>query len=303
MLSSAPRFFAARLPALMLLGATFFWGWTFPVVKAAIAETPVFAFLAARFFLAALLMAPFAARRGFAAALPVGSFLGVLLFLAFAFQTLGLARTTAANCGFVTGLNVVWVAVFAAFFSHRKPSLRVWAAVAAAMAGMLFLLAPSSSGGDWRGDALTLVCSFFIAWHILVLDSKTRGLNSEALTAIQFFIVAALCLAASLAAGEKIEIDRWGGAAIFALVLTVLGATMFSFWAQTRFQPRLPPVTAALIFVMEPVFAALFAALFYGESVSATAGIGAALILAAMAVAAREAAAAAARKRQPRPLA
>ena len=77
---------------------------------------------------------------------------------------------------------------------------------------------------------------------------------------------------------------------------------MFSFWAQTRFQPRLPPVTAALIFVMEPVFAALFAALFYGESVSATAGIGAALILAAMAVAAREAAAAAARKRQPRPL-
>ena len=143
----------------------------------------------------------------------------------------------------------------------------------------------------------------FIAWHILVLDSKTRGLNSEALTAIQFFIVAALCLVASLAAGEEIEIERWGGAAIFALVLTVLGATMFSFWAQTRFQPRLPPVTAALIFVMEPVFAALFAALFYGESVSATAGIGAALILAAMAVAAREAAAAAARKRQPRPLA
>ena len=38
----------------MLAAATLFWGWTFPVVKDAVSQMPVFAFLGLRFALAAI---------------------------------------------------------------------------------------------------------------------------------------------------------------------------------------------------------------------------------------------------------
>ncbi len=46
--------------------------------------------------------------------------LGGLLFLAYAFQTIGLKYTLAANAGFVTGLNVVIVPIINSFFFQKN---------------------------------------------------------------------------------------------------------------------------------------------------------------------------------------
>ena len=83
-----------RAEAVLVL-VTFFWGCTFPIVKEAITNIPIFAFLALRFGLAAILMAPFIKRSQMTPkTIKKGLVLGVLLFLAFAFQTLGLANTS-----------------------------------------------------------------------------------------------------------------------------------------------------------------------------------------------------------------
>lgn len=267
----------------MLLAAAFFWGWTFPVVKEAIGVMPVFAFLALRFALAAALLAALLRRVPSAAAWRQGGFLGALLFLSFAFQTLGLERTSAANCAFITGLNVVWVALF---FGRGAA---VWAVVLPAMGGLWLLTAPDYGADGTRerlvGDALTLVCSGFIAWHIAALARVRGDASSGELAVVQFAVVAAASAAASWGWGEAALPRVWNETLLFALAVTVLGATIFAFWVQTHYQRFTSPVRAALIFIMEPVFAAAFAVAFYDEALSSSAAGGAALILAAMAAA------------------
>ncbi|MCK4508896.1 MAG: DMT family transporter, partial [Desulfuromonadales bacterium] len=94
----------------MLATVTLFWGATFPIVKDAITEMPVMAFLWVRFAIAAILLAVIAGRRRITSldrrGWRLGILLGTLLFAAYLFQTFGLERTSSANAGFLTGLGV-----------------------------------------------------------------------------------------------------------------------------------------------------------------------------------------------------
>jgi hypothetical protein len=84
----------------VLLLVAFVWGFTFIMVKEAIAEVGVYPFLFLRFTLSFIFMILIFAKR-----LPKlnksivfsGSVLGVFLFLGYAFQTTGLAYTSASN--------------------------------------------------------------------------------------------------------------------------------------------------------------------------------------------------------------
>ena len=267
----------------MLVLATFFWGWTFPVVKEAVAVMPVFAFLTLRFALAAALLSPFVFFRGNIGwrDVKVGLLPGGLLFLAFAFQTLGLAHTGASKAAFITGLNVIWVAFVAA------RSRNAWIGVGLGVASLWVLTAPTTDAPN-IGDWLILVCSFFIAAHIIVLARLKENAGSGKLAFVQFAVIAALSLPASLLFEPSLLPSRWNGELIFALLLTTFGATVCAFWLQTHFQRRTTPVRAALIFILEPVFAAFFAVVFYGETLPPAAWAGGVLILLAMVVTAGE---------------
>lgn len=265
----------------MLVVATFFWGWTFPVIKDAITILPVFAFLTWRFAIAGALMFALHPVKIDAPTLKTGLLLGVFLYLAFAFQTLGLAETTATKSAFITGLNLVWVAVIAA--RHW----RTWVAVALAAASLYLISDVDDIGDINRGDALTLVCSLMVAIHILLLARLPRKSDSAALSMIQFVTVAVLSLASSLLFEERLLPPQWDNSLIFALLITVLGATIFSFWAQTHYERFTTPTRAAIIFILEPVFAAIISVLWYDEVLSPNIALGATLILIAMALAAR----------------
>ena len=89
------------LAEFILITVTVFWGGTFPLVKDAIREIPVMAFLWIRFALAALILFLWAGpaqiiglgKKGWAR----GIGLGALLFSSYAFQTFGLALTTSGT--------------------------------------------------------------------------------------------------------------------------------------------------------------------------------------------------------------
>lgn len=258
----------------MLLAATFFWGWTFPVVREAVADTPVFAFLALRFALAAAFMAPFVRRLPSLRAWRFGGALGAMLFLLFALQTWGLVFTSSANSAFITGLNVVWI-----FLLTPDGRRRAWLPLPPALAGLWLLTSPDA-GAFNVGDFLTLLCSLCVAGHILLLARLDANRDSGELALIQFLVVAAASLV--LSAATETPPQKWDGGLIFALLLTAGGATVFSFWVQTHFQRYTTARRAGLIFICEPLFAAVFAAGLYGETLSAAAWPGAALMLSAM---------------------
>ena len=261
-----------RKAVLMLLLATFFWGWTFPVIKDAISVLPVFAFLTWRFGLAAIFMLP-------TISLPdrkhqkSGIMLGCLLFLLYGFQTVGLQYTSASNCAFITGLSLVFVAIF-------RPSKKIILPVVAAVLGFWLLVTPDKAMNI--GDLLTVIGAFFIAVHMLILDKLDDSYNSRQLATIQFSVVAILCFATSVAFESSLFPNEWSFSLIFSILLSVFGATIFALWAQTHYQRHTTAVKTALIFTMEPVFAAAISFSAYEIDLTLSAGLGASIILLAM---------------------
>ncbi|MCW8858102.1 MAG: DMT family transporter [Deltaproteobacteria bacterium] len=270
---------------LILASVTLFWGATFPIVKDAISEMPVMAFLWVRFAFAAILLAALAGRSGFATldrrGWKLGIFLGTLLFLSYLFQTFGLERTSSANAGFLTGLGVIWVPLLAGPLLKKPAAFGSKIGVAFALFG-LFLLTWHTPWTINFGDLLVVICSFFVALHILGLDAFTKGYDGRALTFVQIATMAALSCTGSLIFEPVSWPQVWSGTLIFAFIITSVFATAYAFWAMTTFQNRTTPTRAALIYTLEPVFAAIFSIWLAGDRLSAIGWAGGALIVAGM---------------------
>jgi drug/metabolite transporter (DMT)-like permease len=276
------------LAEFVLITVTVFWGGTFPLVKEAIREVPVMAFLWIRFALAALILFLWAGSGQIAAlgkkGWSRGVVLGVLLFCSYAFQTYGLGLTSSANAAFVTGLNVVWVPLLAGPVLKKPAATGARVGVVCALCG-LFMLTYQE---PWRlnpGDGLVLICSIFVALHILGLDAWTHGFDGRALAFVQIGTMALLAFAGS-ALFEPVTWPRsWSPGLLAALAICSLFATVYAFWAMTVFQKMTTPTRAALIYTLEPVFGALFAIWYGGERLAPMAWIGGALIVLGMVVA------------------
>ncbi|MDO9515588.1 MAG: DMT family transporter [Syntrophales bacterium] len=269
---------------LLLLLTTLFWGVTFVVVKQAVEQVGVFLFLSQRFVLAflVLLVICLVARRPVRREdLTRGVVLGALLFGAFAFQTMALLHTTASNTAFLTGLNVVLVPIIGAAFLRHAVTINMKLGVVLATAG-LFLLCTNGNWGFNRGDILGITCAICIALHLIFTGRFARTSDVYWLTTIQIGIVG--LLSSLVAYGEGSEILVWHPEILWALVICVLFATIFAFLVQTSMQRFTSPTHTALIFCMEPVFAALYAYWAIGERFGARGLIGAALILTGMVI-------------------
>ena len=278
------RFFAE----FMLATVTLFWGATFPIVKDAINEMPVMAFLWVRFAMAAALLALLAGRSGFATldrrGWRLGILLGTLLFLSYLFQTFGLERTSSANAGFLTGLGVVWVPLLAGPLLKKPAALGSKIGVCLALLG-LFMLTWHTPWTLNFGDLLVVICSLFVALHILGLDVFTQGYDGRALTFVQIATMAVWGCLGSLMFEPVSWPQQWTNSLIFAFVITAVFATAYAFWAMTTFQKLTTPTRAALIYTLEPVFAAIFSVWLAGDRLSALGWAGGALIVTGMIVA------------------
>ena len=140
-----------------LVAVTAIWGYTFVPVQKAVALYPLFAFLAVRFAISTLVLAPFALR-------PLRSLprpgcspargAGCLLATAYALQTAGLDRTTVASTGFITGLYVVLTPLHRARALPHPGRCRRLGRRVLAVVGLLLL--NGVPGGSAVGNALVL---------------------------------------------------------------------------------------------------------------------------------------------------
>jgi drug/metabolite transporter (DMT)-like permease len=272
----------------MLATVTLFWGATFPIVKDAITEMPVMAFLWVRFAMAAILLA-FIAGRSRIASLDrrgwrIGILLGTLLFASYLFQTFGLERTSSANAGFLTGLGVVWVPLMAGPILKKPAAFGSKIGVGIALLGLLLLTWHT----PWTinfGDILVVICSVFVALHILGLDAFTKGYDARALTFVQISTMAVLGCIGSLIFEPTSWPQQWTSSLISAFAITAIFATAYAFWAMTTFQNRTTPTRAALIYTLEPVFAAIFSVWLAGDRLTTIGWFGGAMIVVGMIVA------------------
>lgn len=268
----------------LLFLTTLFWGVTFTVVKEAVAKMDVYAFLAQRFALATIILLGVAvAMRGrpTVRTLRHGTILGGLLFAAFAFQTESLRLTTASNAGFLTGLNVVLTPLLGAIFLRHIVPGNVRIGVVLAVVGLWLLC----TGGSWsfnRGDLLASLCAVFVATHTLFTGRFSCEKENDLywLTAVMSGAVCIFSGASALILSRPLFTVV--PAAVPAILVCALLATVFAFLSQTYVQRHISPARTALIFCLEPVFAAGYAAWALGERLGTAGYIGGGLILAGM---------------------
>jgi len=268
--------------ALLLIATTFFWGITFTIVKEAVSQVDMFVFLAQRFALAALLMiipGMLFHRRPNWATVRAGTILGLALFSGYAFQTAALLYTTASNTGFLTGLNVVCVPIMGAIiFKQAVPVGVRWGGLIAA-AGLYLLC----TGGELRinpGDILGIACALCVALHLLLTGHYTHNHDVYWMTTVQMTTIAVASSCIALAGGKQLAV--YYPLLLWPLLLCAIFASVFAFLVQTAMQRHIPPSQTALIFCLEPVFAAGYAYVAAGEKLSPVAWLGAVLILGAM---------------------
>lgn len=265
---------------LLLVLTTFFWGVTFVVVKDAISRVDVFVFLAQRFLAATailLLLWPVLRRPFTLDTLIKGLILGTMLFGGFAFQTVALLHTSASNTAFLTGLNVVFVPLISAIIFRRAVAHKTTAGAMLAFAGLYLLC---STGAAWsfnKGDLFGFICAVCIAVHIIYTGKYARACGVYWLTTIQIGVIGLLSWFVAFITGHDVLV--WYPEIKNALVICVLFATIFAFLVQTGMQRFISPSSTALIFCLEPVFAAVCAYFMIGENIGAKGLVGAGLIL------------------------
>lgn len=243
----------------LLIVTAFFWGITFTIVKEAIGHVDVFVFLSQRFLMAFFILFPvclFQKRRMTFTILKQGTLLGIFLFSAYAFQTTALKFTTASNTGFLTGLNVVLVPLTGSFLFRQSITKNVKRGVLLATLGLLLLC----TNGRWTinlGDLLAILCAVCVTWHLILTGEYAPTSDVYWLTTLQLGIVALSSILATRWSGHTILV--WHPEILWSLAICALFATIFAFLVQTSMQRFISPSQAALIFCMEPVFAALYA--------------------------------------------
>lgn len=286
---------------LLLLLAGLVWGLGFVAQETAMEDIGPFQFVALRFLLAALVVAPFAWREFQArkSELDAGSLLGprdiVLIlavgtafFLGMILQQIGLLGTSVTNAGMLTGLYVVLVPILSlALFRERQPML-IWPMSLLAFGGIWFLGGGGLDRFTW-GDAFIITCALFWAFHVMIIGKAVRETNLPVLVAtLQFALcgcLAAIGFVIAQSVGWSLE-PAFSQASLLAAAPEVLYSAIFAgglaFTLQAIGQRYTGPAVAAVLLSSESLFAAAGGAILLGERLDWMGYLGCAMLFTAI---------------------
>lgn len=209
-----------------------------------------------------------------------GSILGLLLTTTYISQTIGLQYTSSGHSAFITGIAVILVPILLVLIYRQKIKKPEVVSILIVMIG-LFLLTYDLDTHFNRGDLITFITSFSLAFHIILSGRFVKTTESLSLITYQFVSGSIYCSIASLfvAAGNDFETITISSDSLIAIMYLGAFGTLFCYFVSVWVQKYESSVKVALIFSLEPVFAALFAYLFVNETLSFKEIIGTLLIL------------------------
>lgn len=258
---------------LSLIFAAALWGTTFTLVKTVVHEVPAILTVGYRFSLAALVLGVLLIlrKKQLFAHLYKGVILGAILWMLYFTQTLGLQFTSAANSGFITGLFIVLVPIFSFLFFREMPSKQKLVALLFSTMGLWFLAGGIS--GLNKGDILTLFAAAGNALYILAAHRFVHQANDPVVLSFQQFAAVGL-FSLVVAPFFGVPFAAPSLSISLGILFLALFPTLIAFTIQLVAQRYTTPIKVALIFALEPVFAAAFAWTFGGEQITLASATG-----------------------------
>lgn len=269
------------MPTFLVILTTVVWGSTFFIIKDTIRGVDAFYLVFIRSLIAAIPMSLYVlARNGKAltstTTLTRGSALGLLLATTYCSQTIGLKFTTSGHSAFITGSAVVFVPILLFVIWRIKLHPLDIVSILGVFAG-LFLLTWDGGSRINPGDLITLITVVAYAVHLVSAGQFVKDGDVPAMIAHQFNFAALFSLAAYLVAGAgNFAVTT---KSLYSLAYLGIFGTLFCYFITVWAQQHVGAVQVALIFALEPVFAALFARCFADEKLHGKELSGMALIL------------------------
>ena len=272
--------------------------------KEAIALMPPLLFMGLRFLLAAAFLACIGAkklrqltREHIVRSVRVGIIFGVAML----FWVLGLAHGESIGEGaFLTSLGVLLVPIVARVFFAETMPRSTWLALPVALIGMA-LLSLAHGFTVSSGQVLYVVAAIGIAIYF-TLNTRAATVSTSQIsgqrTAVELSAVDPLALTiialtsvGLVALGASFLSEPWTAAAVqwspsllgWILASAVIG-TAGRFWLQTYAQSLTTQTSGAVILILEPIWVALFAAVWFSETLDVLQWLGCLVIFLALLV-------------------
>lgn len=205
-----------------------------------------------------------------------GSLLGVFLFLAFAFQTVGLQFTTPSKNAFLTAVNVVIVPFLGFLILKKKLPVKSIVGSFVTLIGIAMLSLNGTVGSFNLGDMLTLICAVFFALQIFVTDLFVEEEETWALMLLQMGSAATLSWLTLFITGESTPVLEMKS--LMPVLYLGLISTLLAYFLQTISQKYTTSSQAAIILSTEAFFGMISSVIILSERVSTNMLIGAIFI-------------------------
>lgn len=265
----------------LLVIAAVVWGASTFIMKGTLDTLPTFQLLASRFIPASLIMFALFRRRVLANLdrrnLAVGLGMGVIMWLAYGLQTLGLNETTAGKSAFLTGTYCILVP-FISYVIAREPITRYNLGAAGLCLGGIALVALDNLTVG-MGDALTLIAAFFFALQLAIVSKYGRDLDVNVITFWMFAGMGVLSALSSAVAETHPPLSAWTPQVVVSLVFLSLVCTCGCLLIQNTALSRVPPATGSLLLCLESPSGVFFSVVFTGEVLTGRLLVGFAVIL------------------------
>ena len=242
---------------LALFLAALIWGSSFIVMKDTVDMMAPHLLLALRFSIACILLCIIFIKNLKKINLTYiihGGIIGLMLFLAYSTQTIGITDTTPGKNAFLTAIYCVMVPFIFWFFTKKKPDRYNLIAAFLCITGIGFISLNSAFSIGF-GDALTLVGGLFFALHLVAISIFGSDKDPIVITILQFFFAAVFCWITTLLfenATPQISTQ-----AIPSVIYLAVFCTAGALLLQNIGQKYTNPAPAAIILTLESVFGAM----------------------------------------------
>ena len=278
--------------AAFLFGAALCWGFGFYGQRLSIEELLPLTATAARFTVSLPIMVAaiwWRRRRGHRIPWRAGILLGVLLYAAFALQTVGMVTAPVTRVALLTGLYAVFTPIFQPFFGLGRPRAIQVVATVIALGGTALLCGLVQDVGAATqpatiGDAMCLGMALISAVIVLLVGRHAPTEDPIALNAVQMSTMWVVSVVAA-------PIGEWGAWSAlstassttwWSLLFLAVFSTTIAFTCQIFGQRHLSPAPAAVIMLLEAPIGVLAAVLFLGETMGPWQWVGGGVVVVAV---------------------
>ena len=278
-----------RRSVLSLAAAGLLFGITVPLSKLALGWLDPAWLAAARFALAAPVLAVLG-RRGLRGAVGprilVSGALGYggMLLL----QNAGMARTSVSHAALLIGAVPAMVVVLAAVTGRRTAGVGAWVGCAVSLGGVALVTgsgaAAGGGGATLVGDALVVASTLCSAAFVVAQPRLLEGRNPVAVTAVQRAAAAAVAVAAALLLGAPVAVAPLTPGVLVAFVALVLAGSALPYALYAYGQSRVPAETAGAFVNLEPIVGVAAGVVGFGDPFGPAQALGAAVVLGGIAL-------------------